>query len=69
MPRVRDGEYSQMKQNNNQIIRGLPRRLALMALDCVLITLSYLIAIMLRFDGVDAYQRIGVIQTMTPWMP
>ena len=23
-----------MKQNNNQIIRGLPRRLALMALDC-----------------------------------
>ena len=58
-----------MKQNNNQIIRGLPRRLALMALDCVLITLSYLIAIMLRFDGVDAYQRIGVIQTMTPWMP
>ena len=69
MPRVRDGEYSQMKQNNNQIIRGLPRRLALMALDCALITLSYLIAIMLRFDGVDAYQRIGVIQTMTPWMP
>ena len=69
MPRVRDGDYSQMKQNNNQIIRGLPRRLALMALDCVLITLSYLIAIMLRFDGVDAYQRIGVIQTMTPWMP
>lgn len=69
VPRVRDGEYSQMKQNNNQIIRGLPRRLALMALDCVLITLSYLIAIMLRFDGVDAYQRIGVIQTMTPWMP
>lgn len=58
-----------MKQSNNQIIRGLPRRLALMALDCVLITLSYLIAIMLRFDGVDAYQRIGVIQTMTPWMP
>ncbi|MBE5038014.1 polysaccharide biosynthesis protein [Subdoligranulum sp. DSM 109015] len=58
-----------MKQDNKQIIRGLPRRLALMALDCMLIVLSYLIAIMLRFDGVDAYQRIGVIHTMTPWMP
>lgn len=65
----RDGEYSQMKQDNKQIIQGLPRRLALMALDCVLIILSYLVAIMLRFDGVDAYQRIGVIHTMMPWMP
>ena len=50
-----------MKQDNRQIIKGLPRRIALMCLDCGLIVLSYLIAIMLRFDAENAYMRPGVI--------
>ena len=58
-----------MKQDNRQIIKGLPRRIALMCLDCGLIVLSYLIAILLRFDAENAYMRPGVIQTMLPWLP
>ena len=58
-----------MKQDNRQIIKGLPRRIALMCLDCGLIVLSYLIAIMLRFDAENAYMRPGVIETMLPWLP
>ncbi|WP_294496439.1 nucleoside-diphosphate sugar epimerase/dehydratase [uncultured Gemmiger sp.] len=57
-----------MKQENGQIIKGLPRRIALMCLDCGLIALSYLIAILLRFDGDMADVRV-VIHTMLPWMP
>src|SRR5699024_6080611 len=45
------------------------RRIALMCLDCGLIVLSYLIAIMLRFDAENAYMRPGVIETMLPWLP
>ena len=57
-----------MKQENRQIIKGLPRRIALMCLDCGLIVLSYLIAVLLRFDGSMAAVR-PVIHTMLPWMP
>ena len=40
-----------MKKTNEQLIKGLPRRILLMLLDCGLIVLCYYIAILLRFDG------------------
>ena len=58
-----------MIQRNQQLIKGLPRRLMLMLLDCGLICLCYWLAVMLRFDSGDAYKRVGVLQTMVPWMP
>ncbi len=58
-----------MKQENQQLIKGLPRRLALMALDCGLIALCYWLAIILRFDSGEAYLRPGVILTFARYMP
>ena len=43
-----------MKQEKRQIIKGLPRRILLMLLDCGLIVLCYYLAILLRFDGTDS---------------
>ena len=47
-----------MQQDSKQIIKGLPRRIALMLLDCGLIVLCYWLAVMLRFDSGDAYKRV-----------
>ena len=52
----------------NQLLKGLPRKLALMALDCGLIVLCYWLAIMLRFDGGDAYKRAITISAMLPML-
>ena len=52
----------------NQLLKGLPRKLALMALDCGLIVLCYWLAIMLRFDGGDAYKRAATISAMLPML-
>ena len=43
-----------MKPSNEQLIKGLPRRLLLMLLDCGLIVLCYYLAILLRFDDTGA---------------
>ena len=43
-----------MQQVSKQLIKGLPRRIALMLLDCGLIVLCYWLAVMLRFDSGDA---------------
>ena len=40
-----------MQQVSKQLIKGLPRRIALMLLDCGLIVLCYWLAVMLRFDS------------------
>ena len=46
-----------MQQDSKQIIKGLPRRIALILLDCGLIVLCYWLAgIILRHSG-DAYKR------------
>ena len=58
-----------MKIENNQLLKGLPRKLALMALDCGLIVLCYWIAILLRFDGSEAYLRPTVVSTFMGSMP
>lgn len=58
-----------MKQNNKQIVKGLPRRILLMLLDCGLIMLCYYIAIYLRFDGAQQYMRPNVIATFSRYMP
>ena len=47
-----------MQQVSKQLINGLPRRIALMLLDCGLIVLCYWLAVMLRFDSGDAYRRV-----------
>ena len=44
-----------MQQDSKQIIKGLPRRIALMLLDCGLIVLCYWLAVMLRFDSCLLY--------------
>ena len=43
-----------MQQVSKQLIKGLPRRIALMLLDCGLIVFCYYLAILLRFDGEDS---------------
>ena len=63
-----------MKQGNRQIIKGLPRRILLMLLDCGLIVLGYYLAILLRFDGTDSIMpvqqlRAEVIRAMAPMLP
>ena len=57
-----------MKRPNEQLIKGLPRRILLMLLDCGLIVLCYYIAILLRFDGEDAFRRHEVIVAMAPML-
>ena len=39
-----------MQQVSKQLIKGLPRRIALMLLDCGLIVLCYWLAVMLRLS-------------------
>ena len=51
-----------MQQVSKQLINGLPRRIALMLLDCGLIVLCYWLAVMLRFDSGDAYRRDALIR-------
>ena len=63
-----------MKQENRQLINGLPRRILLMLLDCGLIVFCYYLAILLRFDGEDsivpaAVLRAEVIRAMAPMLP
>ena len=63
-----------MKQEKRQIIKGLPRRILLMLLDCGLIVLCYYLAILLRFDGTDSEipvqaLRAEVIRAMSPMLP
>lgn len=57
-----------MFRDNKQLIRGLPRRVALMLLDCGLIILCYWLAIMLRFDSGDAYRRTEIVSAMLPML-
>ena len=57
-----------MQQDSKQIIKGLPRRIALMLLDCGLIVFCYWLAIMLRFDSGDAYKRVITIRAMAPML-
>ena len=53
-----------MQQVSKQLINGLPRRIALMLLDCGLIVLCYWLAVMLRFDSGDAYRRVEILRAM-----
>ncbi len=54
-----------MKKTNEQLIKGLPRRILLMLLDCGLIVLCYYIAILLRFDGAEGVvAQQGVAQAV-----
>ncbi len=56
-----------MQQDSKQLIKGLPRRILLMLLDCGLIVFCYWLAVMLRFDSGDAYKRVLTI--CAPWLP
>ncbi len=58
-----------MKQTQSQLIKGLPRRIALMLLDCGLIALCYYLAVLLRFDGADAYKQPAVLQALVDYLP
>ena len=57
-----------MQQDSKQIIKGLPRRIALMLLDCGLIVVCYWLAVMLRFDSGDAYRRVEIVRAMAPML-
>ena len=57
-----------MQQDSKQIIKGLPRRILLMLLDCGLIVFCYWLAVMLRFDSGEAYQRAEVLRAMAPML-
>ena len=62
-------EEKQMQQDvNKQIIKGLPRRIASMLLDCCLIVVCYWLAVMLRFDSGDAYRRVEILRAMAPML-
>ena len=58
---------------SNQILKGLPRKIALMLLDCGLIVFCYWLAIIVHFDGEDsaipaALLRAEVIRAMAPML-
>ena len=60
-------------QISNQILKGLPRKIALMLLDCGLIVFCYWLAIIVHFDGEDsaipaALLRAEVIRAMAPML-
>ncbi|WP_295338357.1 nucleoside-diphosphate sugar epimerase/dehydratase [uncultured Subdoligranulum sp.] len=57
-----------MQQDSKQIIKGLPRRILLMLLDCGLIIFCYWLAVMLRFDSGEAYQRAEILRAMAPML-
>lgn len=57
-----------MQQDSKQLVKGLPRRILLMLLDCGLIVFCYWLAVMLRFDSGEAYQRAEVLRAMAPML-
>lgn len=57
-----------MQQDSKQLIKGLPRRILLMLLDCGLIVFCYWLAVMLRFDSGEAYQRTEILRAMAPML-
>ena len=57
-----------MQQDSKQLIKGLPRRILLMLLDCGLIVFCYWLAVMLRFDSGEAYQRAEILRAMAPML-
>ena len=57
-----------MQQDSKQIVKGLPRRILLMLLDCGLIVFCYWLAVMLRFDSGDAYRRVEILRAMAPML-
>ena len=66
-----------MKPSNEQLIKGLPRRILLMLLDCALIVLCFYLSIVLRYDDaatlaaqniIDTPSREAVITAMTPML-
>ena len=59
---------NKMQQDSKQLIKGLPRRIALMLLDCGLIVVCYWLAVMLRFDSGDAYRRVEILRAMAPML-
>ena len=70
-------EGSCMKPSNEQLIKGLPRRILLMLLDCALIVLCFYLSIVLRYDDaatlaaqniIDTPSREAVITAMTPML-
>ncbi len=58
-----------MKKSQSQLIKGLPWRVVLMLLDCGLITLCYYLAVLLRFDGEDAWKQPAVLQALADYLP
>ena len=60
-----------MKKSNQQIIKGLPRRLLLMVLDCALIAGCNYLGLLFRLDGPEAYKlpiAIANLNHNLPWM-
>ena len=60
-----------MKQSNQQIVRGLPRRLLLMGLDCLLIVACNYLGLLFRLNGADAYKLPLAMDNLNhnlPWM-
>ena len=57
-----------MQQDSKKIVKGLPRRILLMLLDCGLIVFCYWLAVMLRFDSGEAYQRTEILRAMAPML-
>ena len=57
-----------MQQVSKQLIKGLPRRIALMLQDCGLIVLCIWLAVMLRNDSGDAYRRVEILRAMAPML-
>ncbi len=57
-----------MLQDSNQIIKGLPRRILLMLLDCGLIVFCYWLVVMLVFDGESSYRRAEILRAMAPML-
>ncbi|MDD4849475.1 MAG: nucleoside-diphosphate sugar epimerase/dehydratase [Gemmiger sp.] len=60
-----------MKQSNQQIVKGLPRRLLLMLLDCALIVGCNYLGLLFRLDGPEAYKlplAVANLNHNLPWM-
>ncbi len=58
-----------MKQTENFRIQNVSRRIWQMLLDCVVITFCYFFAILLRFDGADAFKRPDAFAAMAGYLP
>lgn len=60
-----------MKKNDKQLIKGLPRRIALMLLDCLLIVGCNYMGLFFRLSGSEAYKlptAIANLNSNLPWM-